>query len=111
MIRNELYRREGCLPQKIPIASFLQMPFWIYLTAAIRNITSGNFSHEVQMREVFNESLLWVLLTGNKNKSIKFRIVYNFKLDSLSKSDPYFLIPFIYAITAFSSIKVSKINN
>jgi hypothetical protein len=28
-IRNEIYKKEGCLPQKIPISSFLQLPFWI----------------------------------------------------------------------------------
>lgn len=61
LIRNEVYKKEGCLPQKIPIASFLQMPLWIYLTAAIRNITSGNFGHEIQMEQIRNESLLWVM--------------------------------------------------
>lgn len=41
LLRNQVYKHEGCLPQKIPISSFLQLPFWMYLTSAIRSLTFG----------------------------------------------------------------------
>ncbi len=28
-IRDEIYKKEGCLPYNIPLSSFLQLPFWI----------------------------------------------------------------------------------
>ena len=46
IVRNQVYKQESCLPQKIPISSFLQLPFWMYLTGAVRNLTTGSFGNK-----------------------------------------------------------------
>lgn len=90
-IRNAMYEKENCSPQKIPIASLLQMPFWIYLSASIRNLTSGFMGHSGEMEEIRNESFGW--------------------LASLGTSDPTFILPALYATFALANLKYAGLAN
>jgi membrane protein insertase Oxa1/YidC/SpoIIIJ len=90
-IRNALYLKENCSPQKIPIASLIQMPFWIYLSASIRNLTAGFMGHPGEMEQIRNESFVW--------------------LTSLATSDPTFILPALYATFALANLKYASLTN
>jgi inner membrane protein COX18 len=90
-IRNAMYEKENCSPQKIPISSLLQMPFWIYLSASIRNLTYGFMGHSLEMEQMRNESFAW--------------------LTSLATSDPTFILPALYATFALANLKYAGLAN
>lgn len=99
-----MYKKDNCQPQKIPISSVLQMPFWIYLSSAIRNLTFGQngiliFTYNqffmidnlqensLQMEQISNEAFLW--------------------LSSLASSDPYAILSSVYLGIALINLTVN----
>ncbi|RNA37012.1 mitochondrial inner membrane COX18 isoform X2 [Brachionus plicatilis] len=90
LIRNHLYRKENCQPQKIPISSVLQMPFWIYLSSATRNLTFGKNGNSLQMEQLSNEGFMW--------------------LSSLATSDPYGILPGLYCAIGLTTLIYSSLN-
>ncbi|CAF0803633.1 unnamed protein product [Brachionus calyciflorus] len=90
IIQNHFYKKENCQPQKIPISSVLQMPFWIYLSSATRNLTTGINDHSLQMEQINHESFMWIT--------------------SLAASDPYYALPVAYCLIAFSNLIYASLN-
>ena len=63
VVRNHFYKIHGCAPQKIPMASCLQLPFWIYLTSSIRNLTSGKYGtiFLINFKKIYRIELLIIM--------------------------------------------------
>ena len=86
----QLYAQEGCSPYKVSILPWVQLPLWLLLSLALRNM-SGAFPGAAPPPEVTlsmaSEGALWI--------------------QDLTLPDPLFILPFLLASTNLLNIEVT----
>ena len=87
-----LFREEGCSPYKLYLLPWIQIPLWITLSFALRNM-SGYFPTCVPYcagttESLSTEGVLW--------------------FQDLTVSDPYYILPVLVAVTNLTNIEVSR---
>ena len=92
---RDIYKREKCNPLKLYILPWAQLPLWIVISLALRNI-SGFFPREgnVDGASLCNPDLV----TGGLGW-----------ITDLSSSDPYYILPFIIGITNYMNIELNSL--
>ena len=88
-----LFREEGCSPYKLYLLPWVQIPLWVTLSFALRNMT-GYFptcaSHCADTAQSMSvEGLLW--------------------FQDLTAADPYYVLPVLVALTNLMNIEVGAI--
>lgn len=90
---KDIYKREGCNPLKLYLLPWAQLPLWILISLALRNI-SGFFPRGVDQN---GTSLCHPdLITGG----------FGWIVD-LSSSDPYYILPLVIGLTNFLNIELN----
>ena len=89
-VARQLFSQEGCSPYKLTILPWVQMPLWIVLSFALRDMT-GVFPNKVPLNpeatvSFVSEGLLW--------------------FHDLTLPDPYFVLPVILALSNLLNIEV-----
>ena len=92
---RDIYKREKCSPLKMYLLPWAQLPLWILISLALRNI-SGFFpkTPELDGMSLCNPDLL--------NGGIGW-------ITDLSVSDPYFILPVIIGITNLLNIEMNTL--
>ena len=91
-VAKELYAQEGCSPYRVAILPWVQLPLWITLSFALRNMAGvfpGLLPSEGVKASLASEGYLWFA--------------------DLTLPDPYFLLPVILAATNLCNIEVITI--
>lgn len=88
-VAKELYSQEGCHPLKVALLPWIQLPLWIIISFALRNMTgsypSANPSPEV-LQAFHVEGALW--------------------FPDLTMSDPYIILPMLLVATNLLNIEL-----
>ena len=90
-VTKELLNREGCNPYKVAILPWVQIPLWIVISFAIRNM-SGVFPGMTPLNPTISATLstegtLW--------------------FSDLTLPDPYYILPCVLVVTNFLNIEAS----
>ena len=88
-VAKQLYAQEGCHPYKVAILPWVQLPLWITLSLALRNMTGffpGLSPPDEVMASLASEGALW--------------------FHNLILPDPYYILPFILAASNLLNIEV-----
>ena len=89
-VTKELLNREGCNPYKVAILPWVQIPLWIVISFAIRNM-----SRVFPGMTPLNPDISATLSTEG---TLWFR--------DLTLTDPYYILPCVLVITNFLNIEV-----
>ena len=89
-VARQLFSQEGCSPYKVAILPWVQLPLWITLSFALRDMT-GIFPNKTPLNpevavSLASEGLLW--------------------FSNLTLPDPYCVLPVMLALTNFLNIEV-----
>ncbi len=89
---RELFAQEGCSPYKMAVLPWVQLPLWITLSLALRNMSGyfpGLSPPEGVQESLAGEGLLW--------------------LGDLTIPDPYCILPIVLAGTNLLNIEVCSL--
>lgn len=92
-VARNLFREEGCSPYKLYLLPWVQVPFWIIVSFALRNLT-GFFPTYIphcagSVESLAVEGTLW--------------------FQNLTAVDPYHILPALVAVNNLLNIQVSLI--
>ena len=90
---KDIYKREKCNPLKLYVLPWAQLPLWIVVSLALRNI-SGFFPREAIGKSFCHPDLL----TGGFSW-----------ISDLSSSDPYYILPAIIGIANLLNIEMNSL--
>ena len=92
---RDIYKREKCSPMKMYLLPWAQLPLWILISLALRNI-SGFFPKTPELEgmswcnpDLVHEGIGWIT--------------------DLSVSDPYFILPVIIGVTNLLNIEMNTL--
>ena len=88
---RQLYSQEGCHPYKMAVLPWVQLPLWIALSLALRNMT-GYFPG----------------LTPPPGAAESFAVEGILWFQDLTLPDPYSVLPIVLAITNLLNIEVNS---
>ena len=86
---RDLYAQEGCSPYRVALLPWVQLPLWITLSFALRNMAGvlpGRPSLETVETALTTEGCLW--------------------FQDLTVSDPYYVLPIILVASNLCNIEV-----
>ena len=92
---RDIYKREKCNPLKLYFLPWVQLPLWITISLALRNI-SGYFPKESGATDVLP-------------CSAELKTEGMFWLTDLTVSDPYFILPVIIGISNLMNIELNTL--
>ena len=87
---RQLFSQEGCSPYKVAILPWVQLPLWIALSFALRDMT-GVFPNKVPL---------------NPEATVSFASEGALWFTDLTLPDPYFILPVVLALSNFINIEV-----
>ena len=87
---RDLYRQEGCSQYKVTILPWVQLPLWITLAYALRDMT-GVFPNKLPL---------------NPEATLSFASEGALWFQNLTIADPYYVLPVILACTNLLNIEV-----
>jgi inner membrane protein COX18 len=89
---RELYYNEGCHPLKVTILPWIQIPLWITISLALRNMSGaypGATTSSSLMSSLSNEGILW--------------------FPDMTLPDPLFILPFILSAANIINIEMHSL--
>ena len=92
-VARDLYSKEGCSPYRVAILPWVQLPLWITLSFALRNMAGvfpGAPSNDVVKTALASEGCLW--------------------FSDLTVPDPYYILPILLVGTNLCNIEVGVRN-
>lgn len=89
-VERDLYRQEGCSPYKAGILPWVQLPLWITLSYALRDMT-GVFPNKLPL---------------NPEATLSFASEGALWFQNLTLPDPYYVLPVVLVCTNLLNIEV-----
>jgi inner membrane protein COX18 len=94
-VRNKthsFYYYHGCHPLKMYLLPWIQLPMWLVLSLALRNMSGafpGHHGDPETMQEFSTEGLLWI--------------------QDLTMADPYYILPVVLVVTNLLNIEMNTL--